>query len=93
MMLNVVALYDKLLKVYTRPTFVNTKKSDLAEEYRRMIVPAPEKAFQLKDMEVYFLGTYNDEKALFELLDKPEFIVRLEDFFPSKEVKEDGNKD
>lgn len=90
MILNVIANYDKLLKVYTRPVFTNTKKADLAEEARRMIVPNPEKMFQLKDMEMYYLGTYNDEKAMFELLDKPEFIVRLEDFFPSKEVKEDG---
>lgn len=90
MTLNVVSYYDKLLKVYTRPIFTNTKKSDLSEEYRRMIVPAPEKAFQMKDLEVYYLGTFNDERCTFELLAKPEFIVRLEDFFPAKEVKEDG---
>lgn len=92
MILNVICHYDKLLRVYTRPVFTNTKKSDLAEEARRMIVPNPEKMFQLKDMEMYYLGTYNDEKAKFELLDKPEFIVRLEDFFPAKEVSKDGTK-
>lgn len=90
MILNVICHYDKLLQIYTRPVFTVTKKKDLAEEFRRMIVPAPEKVFQYKDMEVYYLGTYDDEKAKFELLDKPEFIVRLEDFFPAKEVSKDG---
>lgn len=93
MILNVICNYDKLLKVFTRPVFTNTPKKDLAETYRRQIVPAPEKMFELKDMEVYFLGTYNDERAQFELLDKPEFVVRLEDFFPAKEVEQHVKED
>lgn len=88
MKLCVYCFYDKLLKVWTRPLFANTPKKDAAEEWRRQIVPNPQKYFQMKDLELYFAGTYNDADGRFELLDKPEFLVRLEEYFPAKEVSE-----
>jgi len=90
MIVNVISLFDRLVGAYTAPAYTKTDKKYLAEEYRRAIVSAPEKLFDLKDRELYLLGTFDDERCEFNLLEKPEFLCRLDDFFPKKEETKDG---
>lgn len=90
MIVNVISLYDRLVGAYTAPAYTKTDKKYLAEEYRRAIMSAPEKLFHLKDQELYLLGTFDDSSCEFNLLDKPEFLARLEDYFAKKEDSKDG---
>lgn len=89
MILKVVSYFDKKLGVYSNPIFLrNDSNEDLQENYRRMLA-SPKVPEEYRDYDVYILGTYEDKRAKFEILDQPEFLLAMSDFMSQKEVKED----
>lgn len=88
MILKVVSYFDKKLGVYSNPIFLrNDSNEDIQENYRRMLA-SPKVPAEYQDFDVYILGTYEDKRAKFELLDQPEYLLSMADLMIKKETED-----
>lgn len=89
MKLTIVALYSSYLNAYDNPTFSNLKPADVAEQYRRSVLAAPDQAYKAlaQDKTVVILGTFDDVSGEIELLDAPMKVLDLASAFPAGYLK------
>lgn len=81
--MNVYVLRNRLISAYNPPVFAVEDKESFKTNLSRFCVLEKDTAKKnhYDESELYFLGTYNDTEGSFELLDKPEFIIDLGQFF------------
>lgn len=84
MKLTIVALYSSYLGAYDKPTFQELTGKDVAEQYRRSVLAAPDQAYKAlaQDKTVVILGTFDDVSGVIELLDSPMKVLDLASAFP-----------
>ena len=79
---------DKKLGAFQNPEYKTEDKEHIAEGTARSLkvvqVGAIEKA-RLRDQALYFMGSFDDVKGKFDLLDEPEKLLDYEDYLPRKE--------
>lgn len=79
---------DKKLGAYQFPEYKTEDKEHIAEGTARSLkvvqVEAIEKA-RLRDQALYFMGSFDDVKGKFDLLEEPEKLIDYEDYLPRKE--------
>lgn len=85
-MKNIYVLRNRLISSYNDPFFKELDGEAIKKEYYKFCVLEKDAALKnhLNECELYFIGTFNDESAEIQLLDKPEYICDLSTFF-SKE--------
>lgn len=78
---NVYCFRERLTGTYTMPEYRFEQPEDLAKGYERFCIINPAKAYEqhFNELELYYLGTFDDEKARFQLLEEPMFV---QDFGP-----------
>lgn len=83
----VYAIYNKLLDCFERPIVTNYTQEDFIEAAKRDYVASlPEARSKMHENLIYFVGTYDDHDAKFDLLELKNPIFDL----GSLEVKKDG---
>lgn len=90
MKLTIVSLYSSYLNAYDNPTISNLQPADVAEQYRRSVLAAPEQAYQAlaQDKTVCILGTFDDITGKIEVLDQPQKVLDLASAFPPGFLKQ-----
>lgn len=74
----VFAYKDRRTKAFTAPILDSCSKENYIEKMRRaFIVEKPEIHAQNRDLTMYYLGLYDDTKAIFALEAEPEFILEV----------------
>lgn len=76
-MIYIYAKRDRLTGSWSIPAFVKDDKEETIKAHVRFCTVNPAEATKqrLQDMEVYFLGTYDDREAQFVLLPNPEMLI------------------
>ena len=76
MIFQVYAFRDRLTKAFTRPILETSTVENYVESITRAFMVEPEvQHVKSKDLTLYHLGTYDDTKAAFALLDEPECLL------------------
>lgn len=74
----IYSIYNKLVNAYNAPSFeilnVDQKKQAIA---RAVIMAKDEEREILKNCDLYFLGTFNDETGEITLQIKPDFVLAI----------------
>lgn len=86
MILNVYVMRDRVVGAYNKPFYDNLDREDFVETIKRVVLHDPKGQAVLRDCDLYLLGSYDDKTGKFDLLDDPDFIVSIDQFF-SKEEK------
>lgn len=78
MITRVYAVYDNVGLVFTQPMFLTN--DDVAMRIMKNCVNSPEHQYHLNpdSYSLYYIGTYDDERAYFDLLSTPKKILDLE---------------
>lgn len=76
-MIYIYAKRDRVTGSWSVPVFTQADKEETIKAHTRFCITEPAKATEqrLQDMEVYFLGNYDDQEAGFDLLSKPEMLI------------------
>lgn len=89
MKLYVYVYRDKMLSCYKTPMIVDLDKEHFPVVVtREMMRTTGTQRAMAKDLALYYLGTYNDETAKFDLLPIEEKLLDLEDYL----IEKDGEK-
>lgn len=82
-MKNIYAFRNTLISAYNDPIFREQEKDSFAKEVQRFCILEKDAATKnhYHECELYLLGTFNDESGEMKLLDKPEFLIGLSQFF------------
>jgi hypothetical protein len=75
---NVCCIYDRVAQLYGIPNFVNTKGATIrafADELNR---PAENNQLHQHpdDFDLYYLGTFDDQECVWDMLPTPELLAR-----------------
>lgn len=76
-MIYVYVKRDRVTGSWTVPACSDADKEETTKAHARFCMAQPAKATEqrLQDMELYCLGTYDDQKAKFDLYDQPEMLL------------------
>lgn len=80
MIFQVYAYRDLITKAFTRPILETSTPDNYVESMTRaFMVEDEEHHVKSKDLTLYRLGTYDDVKAKFDLLEEPECLLVVDD--------------
>lgn len=84
MTINIYSLYNTYLDVYEAPIFQQYDKKDIVEGYRRLILSDTAKAYEkrIHECRLVYLGTWDDQKGIIDVVPQIETIVELASLFP-----------
>ena len=86
MKLYIFARRDKKLQAFDLPYY---KREDVEHEVegvsRGLKFVKPEERARAADLALYYLGSFDDVKGKFDLLEEPEKLIDFEDYVPSRE--------
>lgn len=76
MKFQIISVRDNVANIFGTPNFVQSKGSAIRAFSDEVNRPDENNAFYKhpSDFELFFLGTYDDEQAIFELLARPESL-------------------
>jgi len=83
-MKNVYVLRNRLISAYLDPFIKVEDQKQVSIDLQRYCILNKEEAIRnhFNESELYFIGTYNDETGVFDLLAEKEFICDLGQYFP-----------
>lgn len=98
MKLHVYVNRDRVSGIYSKPYFIVEDKEHVAFAWDQAAHLGEVTKFQ-STFEIYELGIYDDIQCLFDLKDKPDFVLDGNVYYqkallnaPKKEEKEDGSQ-
>ena len=85
-MKNVYVLRNRKIAAFLDPFYDEREKGAVKTSIARYCILNLDEAKKqhYDEAEFYFLGTYDDEHAKFELLEQPEFVCGFDDVFLNK---------
>lgn len=90
MIVNIYTFRDIQVPVFQKP-FYDTNEPDKVQKMtaRRVSIASPEEVVNnhLADLELYFLGSYDDETG--EIVSKVRFLLRCQDYIKSRKESND----
>lgn len=87
MILKVFVYRNKKMGCYTNPIFIQENEENTEVNMTRAIIAAgKEESKKYKSLALYKLGTFDDVKGKFELLDEPELLVDCDDIIAKVEA-------
>ena len=91
----IYAFKDLLLDAYSVPRFEEKDPEQYATGLKRAILKgfSTDQLAQFADQELYCLGTYNDDKATFELLPEPRRILECNVVLKFRKDEETKNEE
>ena len=81
--MNVFCYKNKLGDFWYQPPFMPDAPESMKKTISRMVImdPVKFKSNHLDEVDLYFLGTFDDETGKFALLDSPKFLVDCRSVF------------
>lgn len=81
--MNVFCYKNKLGDFWYQPQFMPDAPESMKKTISRMVImdPVKFKSNHLDEVDLYFLGTFDDETGKFSLLDSPKFLVDCRSVF------------
>lgn len=90
MILNVISFKNKVINAFTRPEFLDVEPEKAATQLARSILVAdkPEVIKQYENLDMYCIGTFDDETGIFEQLKDPVCLLDCSKVIEQKEKKD-----
>ena len=94
MMLQVYCYFDKKMSYYSLPIFKTEKKEEFTETFLRVLSSGKaELPVEMLDCDLYYLGVFDDKSGRFGLLEHPEFLLTLSEYYKAPEKEEKDGED
>lgn len=85
----VYSLFNRKTAVYQDPYIQPIAKDIYPKIMSRSVIMNPDEATKnhVYECELYYLGTFDEQTCMFDLLEKPEFLCTFANLEPKEDVK------